>query len=193
MRNHDNYAASRQMVWHLNVPQMAADMYFNYIRVLPSWKRSFPQYIPSTIRDVIELATNKTGIVTESGEYVFIFEERSTFVTAAAEFVKTGVLRLVHNNLPVLHLNVSQPDGDELGKNWVARGVEEFKEGEWVAELSQLHSLLATCENEQKNKDELLKQQEVKGVSELKEKFSKLPAQTERRSWFRRLLRRSGT
>jgi hypothetical protein len=48
------------------------------------------------------------------------------------------------------------------------------------------------CENEQKSKDELSKQQEVKGFSELKGKFSNLPAQTERTSWFQRLVRRSG-
>jgi hypothetical protein len=144
------------------------------------------------IWDVVELAPNKTKIVTESGEYVFLFEERNTLVSAAAEFVKTGVLQVVHNNVPVLHLNVSPPDSHELGKNWVVRGVEEFKDGEWVAELIQLHSALAACENEQKHKDELSQKQELKGVSELKEKFSKLPAGAERKSWFRRLLRRSG-
>jgi hypothetical protein len=99
--------------------------------------------------------TRRRLIVTETGEYVFIFEERNTLVSAAAEFVKTGVLKVLHNNAPVLHLNMSPPDSDELGNSWVARGVEEFKDGEWVAELNQLHSRLVDCETDQKKKDEL--------------------------------------
>jgi hypothetical protein len=194
MTNEDDYIASRHTVWQSNVPQIVLDMYFNYIRVLPSWKRSFPRYIPSMVRDVVELAPNKTKIVTESGEYVFIFEERSTLVAAAAEFVKTGVLTLLHNNAPVLHLNISPPDSDQVGKSWVARGVEEFKDGEWVAELSQLHSRLAYWEIEQQNKDDLVKQDDLKGVAELKERFSKLPpVRAGKKWWFRRLWRRSGT
>jgi hypothetical protein len=51
-------------------------------------------------------------------------------VSAAAEFVKTGVLKLFHNNLPVLHWNVSPPDSDQVENSWVARGIEEFKDGE---------------------------------------------------------------
>jgi hypothetical protein len=194
MTDHNDYVASRHTVWQSNVPQTVLDIYFNYVRVLPSWRRSFPAYIPSTIRDVVELTPNKTKIVTENGEYVFMFEERNTLVSAAAEFVKTGVLTLLYNNAPVLHLNVSPPDSDELGKCWVARGIEEFKDGEWVAELTQLYSRLANCETDQKKKDELSQQDELKGVAELKEKFSKLPpVRVEKPSWFRRLWRRSGT
>jgi len=133
----DDYVASRHIVWQLNVPQTVLDVYFNYVRVLPSWKRSFPRYIHPTIRDVVELAPNKTKIVTETGEYLFAFEERNTLVHAAAEFVKTGFIRIFYNNALVLHLNISPSDSDELGKSWVARGIEEFKDGEWVTELIQ--------------------------------------------------------
>jgi hypothetical protein len=42
-----------------------------------------------------------------------------------------------------------------LEKAGVARGIEEFKDGEWVAELTQLHSKVAVYETEQKKKDEL--------------------------------------
>jgi hypothetical protein len=193
MTNDNDNVASRDIVWRLNVPQTVLDIYFNYIRVLPGWKRSFPRYIPSAIRDAVELAPNKTKIVTETGEYLFIFEERDTLVLAAAEFVRTGVLRLLHNNIPVLHLNISPPDPNELG-SWVARGIEEFENGEWIAQLTQLHSGLADCETEQKKKDELSQQDDVKGVAELKKRLSRLPpVREERRSWFRRLLRRSGT
>ena len=161
--------------------------------MLPNWKRNFPRYIPCTIRDVVELGPNETKIVTETGEYVFIFEERNTLVSAAAEFVKTGVLRLLHNSTPVLHLDVSPPDFGELGNSWVARGIEEFRDGKWVAELTQLHSRLVHYETEQKKKDELAKKDELKGVAELKEKLSKLPpARVEPKSWFLRLLRRLG-
>jgi hypothetical protein len=194
MTEQNDDTASRDMIWQSNLPQSISDIYFNYIRVLPSWKRSFPRYIPSTIRDVVELAPNKTKIVTETGEYAFVFEERNTLVSPAAEFVKTGVLTVFHNNAMVIHLNVSPPDPDELGTNWVARGIEAFQDGEWVSELTQLHFRLAECETAQKKKDELSQQHDLKDVAELKERFSKLsPATAERKPWFRRLLRRSGT
>jgi hypothetical protein len=182
------------MVWELNVPQSVIDLYFNYIRVLPSWRRSFPRYIPSSIKEVIELGANKTKIITETAEYLFVFEERNTLVSVAADFVKTGVLQLFRNDEPVLHLNVSPPDSGEAGNSWVARGVEEFKNGEWIAELSELSSRLAECEAEEKKKDELLRHDELRGMAELKETFSKLPSmRAERKSWLSRLFRRSGT
>ncbi len=37
MTDHNDYVASGHMVWQLNVPQTVLDVYFNYVRVLPSW------------------------------------------------------------------------------------------------------------------------------------------------------------
>jgi hypothetical protein len=194
MTDHNDFVGSRHMVWELNVPQSVLDLYFNYIRVLPSWRRSFPRYIASSIKEVIEVGANKTKIITETAEYLFVFEERNTLVSVAGDFVKTGVLQLFHNDQVVLHLNVSPPDSAEAGNSWVARGVEEFKNGEWIAELTQLSSRLAECEAEEKKKDELLRHDELKDMAELKERFSKLPSmRVERRSWLRRFFRRSGT
>jgi hypothetical protein len=193
MRDSDDFVASRHMVWESNVPQNLVDLYFNYIRVLPSWRRSFPRYIPATIRNIVELPPNKIKVVTGTGEYVFVFEERNTLVSPAAEFVKTGVFRLLHNDSPVLDLNISPPDAGQAGNSWVTRGIEQLKDGEWITELTQLHSQLAHCETEQKINDELLKEDDLKNISELKEKFSKLPsAGAKTPSWFRRLWRRSG-
>jgi hypothetical protein len=48
-------------------------------------------------------------------------------VPAAAEFVKTGVLRLLHNNILVLHVNMSPRTRMSLEKAGVARGIEDFK------------------------------------------------------------------
>jgi hypothetical protein len=194
MTDHNDFVGSRHMVWELNVPQSVIDLYFNYIRVLPSWRRSFPRYIPSSIKEVIEVGANKTKIITETAEYLFVFEERNTLVSVAGDFVKTGVLQVLQNGEPVLHLNVSPPDSGGAGTSWVARGVEEFKNGEWIAELTQLTSRLAECEAEEKKKDELLRHDELKDMAELKERFSKLPSmRVERRSWLRRFFRRSGT
>jgi hypothetical protein len=133
-QNHEVH--SRSVVWQLDVPQTVLELYFNYILVLPKWKRNFPRYIPSTILDVIELAPNRTKLITEAGEFVFTFEEKNTLVSVAAEFVKTGVLQVLYNDARVLHLNVSPSDPDEAGNNWVARGVEEFRNGEWIADLT---------------------------------------------------------
>jgi hypothetical protein len=192
MANHDK-PASRNIVWQMNIPETVLDLYFNHVRMLPSWKVNFPNYVHPAIRGVVELAPNETKIITETGEYVFVFDERSTFVLEAADFVKTGILEIHYNAKLVLRLTISPSDSAGLGKSWVARGVEEFKDGEWVAELAQLDPQLAAHEAEQTKKDEALRQDELKGVAELKEKLSKLPpAKAEEPSWFRRLLRHSG-
>jgi hypothetical protein len=194
MRDDDKDVASRHAAWQLNVPQAILQLYFNHVRVLPSWKRNFPRYIHPAIRDVVELGHNKTMIVTAAGEYVFFFDERNTLVPEAAEYVRTGVLVLEHNNAVVLRLSASPSDSDEFGKTWVARGVEEFKEGDWVAELSQLLPELAAYEAEQMKKEEVSRQGELRSITELKEKFSRLPsAEAESAPWFKRLWRRSGT
>ena len=189
----DDYAASRHIVWGMNIPETVLDMYFNHVRVLPSWKQGFPAYVHPAIREVVELAPNKTKIITETSEYVFAFDERTTFVPEAAQFVRTGTLVVHYNDALVLLLNISPPDHDELGKSWVARGIEEFEDGEWVAELTRLDPQLAAYETEQTQKDEKLRQHELEGVAELREKLSKLlPVKAGKPSWFRRFLLRSG-
>jgi hypothetical protein len=130
----EHHVAFRHIVWQMKIPEIVLDMYLNYVRVLPSWKQSFPAYVHPVIRGVVELAPNETQIITETSEYVFAFDERTTFVPDAAELVRTGILEVRHNNVLVLRLSISPPDSDELGKSWVARGIEEFKDGEWVAE-----------------------------------------------------------
>jgi hypothetical protein len=70
------------------------------------------------------------------------------------EITKTGALTVFQSNVMMIHLNVSPPDPNETGANWVARGIESFKDGEWAAELIQLYAELAHCETEQKKRDE---------------------------------------
>ena len=190
----EDHVASRHIVWQMKIPEIVLGLYLNHVRVLPSWKQSFPAYVHPVIRGVVELAPNKTKIITEASEYVFAFDERTTLVTEAAEFVRTGILEVHYNNLLVLRLSISPPDSDELEKSWVPRGIEELKDGEWVAELTQLVPQLVSYETEQEKKEEALRQNELKDVAELKEKFSKLsPVITEKPRWFQRLWGRSGT
>jgi hypothetical protein len=181
----DEDLESRHAVWQMKIPEIVLDMYHNYVRVLPGWKQNFPAYVHPVIRDVVEMAPNKTQIITETSEYVFTFEERITFVPDAAELVRTGFLEVRCNNILVLHLSISPPDAGESGKRWVARGIDEFKDGEWVAELTQLASQLASYEIEQEKKEETLRQNELKNVAELKEKLSKRPPMiTGKKPWF---------
>jgi hypothetical protein len=193
MTDHDK-VASRHIPWQMNIPETVLDVYFNHVRMLPSWKLSFPNYVHPAIRDVVELAPNATQIITENGEYVFVFDERSTFVLEAADFVKTGVLEVYYNAVLVLRLTISPPDSAGLGTSWVARGIQEFKDGDWVAELTRLNPQLAAYETQQTKKDEALRQDELKGIAAVKERLSKLPpVNAGKPSWFRRLLRHSGT
>jgi hypothetical protein len=181
----DEDLESRHAVWQMKIPETVLDMYHNYVRVLPGWKQNFPAYVHPVIWGVVEMAPNKTQIITGTSEYVFTFEERITFVPDAAEFVRTGFLEVRYNNILVLHLSISPPDPGESGKSWVARGIEEFKDGEWVAELTQLASQLASYEIEQEKKEETLRQNDLKDVAELKEKLSKRPPMiTEKTPWF---------
>lgn len=187
-----NRAASRHNVWQMTIPETVLDLYFNHVRMLPSWKLNFPNYVHPGIRDVVDLAPNETKIVTETGEYVFAFDERSTFVLEAAEFVKTGILEVYYNAELVLRLTISPPDSAGVEKSWVARGIEEFNDGDWTAELAQLDLQLAAHEAEQMKKDKALRQDESKWVDELKEKLSRLsPVKAENPPWFRWLLRQS--
>lgn len=190
----DNHVEFQHLVWQRKIPETVLDLYCLYVRVLPHWRQSFPAYVHPAIRDAIQLAYNEAKIITETGEYVFVLDERTTFVPAAADYVKTGILVLYHNHTLVLRLSISAPDSDERGKSWVARGVEEFKDGEWVAELTQLLPQLAAYEAEQEKKGKAFPPDGLKGLDELKEKLSALPpVKAENRSWLRWLLRRSGT
>ena len=190
--NDRNKIVFRHIVWQTNIPETVLDLYFNHVRMLPSWRLSFPNYVHPAILDVVELAPNETKIITETGEYVFVFNERSTLVIEAADFVKTGILEVHYNHSLVLRLTISPPDSDGLEKNWVARGVEDFNEGEWIAELTRLDSQLAAYETAQTKKDDAIRQDELKVVDELKEKLSKLsPSKDDKPSWFRRFLRRA--
>jgi hypothetical protein len=187
---HRHSVASLQIVWQKKIPETLLDLYFNHVRMLPSWKVSFPNYVHAAILDAVELEGNETKITTAAGEYVFMFSERSTFVPEAAEFVKTGILEVHFNQALVLCLTISPPDSDGVGPSWVARSIEEFKEGEWIAELTQLDSQLLAYEGEQTKKEEALRRDELRVVDEIKEKLAKLPSlEAKEVSWFRRLFR----
>jgi hypothetical protein len=101
----EDHVVSRLIVWQMKIPEIVLDMYLNDVRVLPSWKQSFPAYVHPVIRGVVELALNKTQNITETSEYVFAFDERTTFVPDAAELVRTGVLEVRYNNVLVHRLD----------------------------------------------------------------------------------------
>ena len=58
----------------------------------PVGKQSFPAYVHPVIQGVIELAPNETQIITETSDFVFAFDERTTFVPDAAELVRNRSL-----------------------------------------------------------------------------------------------------
>jgi hypothetical protein len=178
--------------WKMDIPEMVIALYFDHVRGFPSWKHTFPHYIHPAVRDAVKLAYNKTRMVTEKGEYLFHFEERSTFLSEMAEFVKTGVLDVYYNRELVLRLGVSPPDTELPGKKWTSRYVEEFKEGEWVNELTQLAPEFADYERQQKMRDQALREDTLRGMDELKAKLSKPQPRAETSSFFRWLKKRSG-
>jgi hypothetical protein len=97
------------------------------------------------------------GCSVEAGDNLFLFEERNTLASAIAKLVETRFRRLLYNHELMLDLHFSPPNADDLGKSWVAKGIEEFNNGEWVAELAQLHFLLGAYQAEQKKKDGAIK------------------------------------
>jgi hypothetical protein len=188
----DNFVGLRHVLWKMNIPEIVVDLYFDHVRGFPTWRQAFPRYVHPAVRDAVKLAYNKTRMVTQKGEYVFHFEERSTFITEAAEFVKTGVLDVYYNRELVLRLGVSPPDSELAHKKWTPRYVEEFKEGEWVNELRQLAPEFANYERQQRMQDQALREDTLKGMDELKAKLSKPPPRAEKSSFFRWPRRRSG-
>src|SRR6476659_8783205 len=94
-----DYVTSRPIAWQMKIPAIVLHMYLDYVRGLPCWKQRFPAYVQPVIQSVIELAPNEAQIITETSEFVFAFDERTTFVPDAAELVRTGILEVRYNNM----------------------------------------------------------------------------------------------
>lgn len=138
----DSYASVRDLIWKANIPGIVLALYFDQIRALPAWKRNFPHYLHPSIFDVSQPAPDKIEVITTKNRYLFAFQQRETLVTEAADFVTTGVLEVFCNGVSVLRVSVSPSDSESVEtseRHWTARGVEDFMEGDWMDELTQLN------------------------------------------------------
>ena len=189
----DSYASIRDLVWKANIPGTVLTIYFDHVRAFPAWKRNFPQYLHPSILDVSQPAPDKIEVITSKNRYLFAFQQRETLVTEAADFVKTGVLELFCNGISVLRLSVSPSDSDSVDtseRNWTARGVEDFREGDWMDELTQLAKQLVAFEDEQRRKEQERREQEAKRWAELKTAVPVTGSRVQHQSWLQRLLKR---
>jgi hypothetical protein len=188
MRKDENIAV-RQVVWQLRIPETVVDLYFRYIRALPTWKRDFPQYVHPDVRGAVQLGHNRTKVSTVNANYVFFLDERETLVVEAGERIRTGTLDLYWDDVLVLRLGISPADANHKGTaSWVPRSVEEFTEGDWVEELLGLGPKLEAHEAEQKAQEQARHQSEVDAIAALQAKLDCVKA-PEKRSWLPRWLR----
>jgi hypothetical protein len=184
----DNYGTFRQVVWKRRIPETVLDLYFNHIRAFAEWKHSFPHFLHPAIRDVVQLEHNKTKVITDRGEYVFAFNEWSTFVGEAGGHVQTGTLEVYYSAARVLRLTISPPDSKTTGSGWTLRGVGDVQEGDWIVELMTLTPELEAHEKEQKRKEEGSQQTAIQGASDLQSKLAS--SHSESRSSKKSLIRR---
>lgn len=180
--------AVRQVVWQLRIPETVVELYFRYIRGLPAWKRDFPQYVHSDIRNAVQIGHNRTRITTVRSDYVFYFDERETLVIEAGERVVTGTLDVYRADALVLRIGISPSESQPGGLAWVPRSVEEYVEGDWVEELLALGPKLNAHETEQRAQEQAGHDVELRGIAELKAKFEPLSV-VPKRGWLQRWMK----
>ena len=189
----DGYASIRDLVWKANIPGIVLALYFDHIRAFPAWKRTFPHYLHPSILDVSQPAADKIEVITTKNRYLFGFQERETLVSDAADFVKTGVLEVFCDGFPVLRLSVSPSDSESSEtdkRSWMARGVDDFTEGDWMDELTQLAKQLVAFEDEQRRKEQERREEEAKCWAKLKNTVPVTSSAVQHQSWLQRLLKR---
>ncbi len=189
----DRYGSIRDLVWKANIPGIVLALYFDHVRAFPAWKRTFPHYLHPSILDVNQPAADKIEVITTKNRYLFVFQERETLVSDAADFVKTGALEVFCDGFSVLRLSVSPSDSESSEtneRNWTARGVDDFTEGDWMDDLTQLAKQLVAFEDEQGRKEQECREQEEKCWVKLKNAVPVASSPVRHQTWLQRLLKR---
>jgi len=157
--------------WDRKIPEKMLALYLDSVRSFPAWKAMCPHYIHPDVKEVSELGYHSTLLRTAQAEYVFTFSTKTTFIYEIEEEVRTGQLEIRCDNELVLNIGVSCADDAEGKPEWVARSVEVFCDGEWVADLLGLAARQQAHERQRLQLETRERQRHAQELSQLRQKF----------------------
>ena len=157
--------------WDRNIPEKMLALYLDSVRSFPAWKAMCPHYIHPDVKEVSELGYHSTLLRTGQAEYVFTFSTKTTFIYEIEEEVRTGQLEIRCDNELVLNVGASCTDEEEGKPEWVARSVEVFCDGEWVADLLGLAARQQAHERQRVQLETRERQRHAQELTSLRRKF----------------------
>ena len=157
--------------WDRKIPEKMLALYLDSVRSFPAWKAMCPHYIHPDVKEVSELGYHSTLLRTEQSEYVFTFSTKTTFIYEIEEEVRTGQLEIRCDNELVLNIGVSCADDADGRPEWVARSVEVFCDGEWVADLLGLAARQQAHERQRLQLETRERQRHAQELTELRQRF----------------------
>jgi hypothetical protein len=157
--------------WDRKIPEKMLALYLDSVRSFPAWKAMCPHYIHPDVKEVSELGYHATLLRTAQAEYVFTFSTKTTFIYEIEEEVRTGQLEIRCDNDLVLNIGVSCADDADGKPEWVARSVEVFCDGEWVADLLGLAARQQAHERQRLQLESRERQRHAQELSQLRQRF----------------------
>ncbi|MGE5207482.1 MAG: hypothetical protein ACM3PW_17860 [Chlamydiota bacterium] len=157
--------------WDRQIPEKMLALYLDSVRSFPAWKAMCPHYIHPDVKDVGELGYHSTLLRTGRAEYVFTFSTKTTFIYEIEEEVRTGQLEIRCDKELVLNVGASCADEADGKPEWVARSVEVFRDGEWVADLLGLAARQQAHERQRVQLETRERQRHAEELTMLRQRF----------------------
>lgn len=157
--------------WDRQIPEKMLALYLDSVRSFPAWKAICPHYIHPDVKEVSELGYHSTLLRTAQGEYVFTFGTKTTFIYEIEEEVRTGQLEIRCDNELVLNVGASCADEQDGKPEWVARSVEVFRDGDWVADLLGLAARQQAHERQRLQMETKERQRHAEELTLLRQRF----------------------
>lgn len=157
--------------WDREIPEKMLALYLDSVRSFPNWKSICPHYIHPDVKEVRELGYHSTLLCTEQAEYIFTFSTKTTFIYEIEEEVRTGQLEIRCADHAVLTVGASCTDEGEGKPEWVARSVEVFCDGPWVADLLGLAARQQAHERQRLQLETRERQRHSQELTDLRQRF----------------------
>jgi hypothetical protein len=157
--------------WDRKIPEKMLALYLDSVRSFPTWKAMCPHYIHPDVKEVSELGYHSTLMRTGQAEYVFTFSTKTTFIYEIEEEVRTGQLEIRCDKELVLTVGASCADDQDAKPEWVARSVEVFRDGEWVADLLGLAARQQAHERQRQQMETKERQRHAQELASLRQRF----------------------
>jgi hypothetical protein len=171
MSNFSHPRPDTTVPWERQIPEKMLALYLESVRSFPTWKAMCPDYIHPDVLEVGELGYHATLLRTAHAEYVFTFSTKTTFIYEIEEEVRTGQLEIRCGNEMVLTIGASCADEEDGKPEWVARSVEMFRDGDWVADLLGLAARQQAHERQRLQQETKERQRHAEELTLLRRSF----------------------